>query len=42
MWDCNNNRDLVIELFNNKNNDELYYVDMDIMKELIELDWKYL
>ena len=31
MWDCNDSKDLVIELFNNKNNDELYYVDMDIM-----------
>ena len=24
MWDCNDSKDLVIELFNNKNNDELY------------------
>jgi|GEM_PF-3599164 hypothetical protein len=42
MWDCNDSKDLVIELFNNKNNDELYYVDMDIMKELNEVNWKYL
>jgi hypothetical protein len=42
MWDCNDSKDLVFELFNNKNNDELYYVDMDIMKELNEVNWKYL
>ena len=40
MWE-NNTEDLVIELFN-KDNEDLYLIDMDLIDELNKVDWKYL
>lgn len=41
MWNVSNNKELLNELFNN-NNEEMYLVDLDIINEMNELDWKIL
>ena len=40
MWE-KESEDLVMDLFN-KNNDDLYLIDMDLINELNKIDWKYL
>ena len=40
MWD-KDTEDLVLDLFN-RDNDDLYLIDMDLMEELNKVDWKYL
>ena len=40
MWD-KDTEDLVMDLFN-RDNDDLYMVDLDLIDELNKVDWKYL
>tara|TARA_B110000879_G_scaffold121705_1_gene161178 strand:+ start:349 stop:474 length:126 start_codon:yes stop_codon:yes gene_type:complete len=40
MWD-RDTEDLVLDLFN-EDNEDLYLLDMDLIKELNKVDWKYL
>jgi hypothetical protein len=40
MWE-KDTEDLVMDLFN-RDNDDLYMIDLDLIDELNKVDWKYL